>query len=153
MRLIYLSYDVIKSLHLIAVISWMVGLLYLPRLFVYHNGTIYKTEADQIFLLMEYKLLKIIMTPALVLTYILGFTLVYFNNYLITENYFILKIILVLLLTVFHLYLSKLYKYFKKGYRIKTTIFYKKINEIPTILMIIIILLIVVKPDLSYLTI
>ena len=152
MRNIHLYYDVIKSFHLVAVISWMVGLLYLPRLFVYHNDTIYRTEADKIFLLMEYKLLKIIMIPALVLTYILGFTLVYFNNYLITENYFILKIIFVLFLTIFHLYLSKLYKYFKKGYRIKSTIFYKKINEIPTILMIIIILLIIVKPDLSFLT-
>jgi len=131
----------------------MVGLLYLPRLFVYHNGTHYKSDADQVFLLMEYKLLKIIMTPALVLTYVLGFTLVYFNSYLITENYFIFKMFLVLLLTIFHLYLSSLYKSFKKGYRIKTTVFYKKINEIPTILMIIIILLIIVKPDLSYLTI
>ena len=146
-------YDFIKSFHLVAVISWMVGLLYLPRLFVYHNDTTYRTDADKIFLLMEYKLLKFIMIPALVLTYILGFTLVYFNNYLITENYFILKIIFVLFLTIFHLYLSKLYKYFKKGYRIKTTIFYKKINEIPTLLMIIIILLIIVKPDLSYLTV
>ena len=152
MRLIYLYYDVIKSFHLVAVISWMVGLLYLPRLFVYHNDTNYKTEADQIFLLMEYKLLKIIMMPAFVLTYILGFILVYFNNYLITENFFILKIFFVLLLTIFHLYLSRLYKHFEKGYRIKTTVFYKKINEIPTILMIIIILLIIVKPDLSFLT-
>ena len=145
-------YEIIKSFHLVAVISWMVGLLYLPRLFVYHNDTKYKTEADQIFLLMEYKLLKIIMLPALILTYILGFTLVYLNNYLITEIYFIFKILFVLLLTIFHLYLSKLYKYFEKGYRIKTSIFYKKINEIPTILMIIIILLIIVKPDLSYLS-
>ena len=131
----------------------MVGLLYLPRLFVYHNGTHYKSDADQVFLLMEYKLLKIIMTPALVFTYVLGFILVYFNSYLVTESYFIFKIILVLLLTIFHLYLARLYKSFKKGYRIKTTVFYKKINEIPTILMIIIILLIIVKPDLSYLTI
>jgi len=130
----------------------MVGLLYLPRLFVYHNGTNYKSDADQVFLLMEYKLLKIIMMPALVLTYVLGFTLVYFNSFLITENYFIFKMFFVLLLTIFHLYLSKLYKSFKKGYRIKTTVFYKKINEIPTILMIIIILLIIVKPDLSYFT-
>ena len=151
MRLIYLYYDVIKSLHLIAVISWMVGLLYLPRLFVYHNDTKYKTKADQIFLVMEFKLLKFIMLPAFVLTYILGFTLVYFNNYLITEIYFIFKMFFVLLLTIFHLYLSRLYKYFEKGYRIKSTVFYKKINEIPTILMIIIILLIVVKPDLSLL--
>ena len=143
-------YDVIKSFHLVAVISWMVGLLYLPRLFVYHNGTYYKSDADQVLLLMEYKLLKIIMTPALVLTYVLGFTLVYFNSYIITENYFIFKMFFVLLLTIFHLYLSRLYKSFEKGYRIKTTVFYKKINEIPTILMIIIILLIIVKPDLSY---
>ena len=144
-------YDIIKSFHLVAVISWMVGLLYLPRLFVYHNNTKHNTELDQIFLLMENRLLKIIMMPAIVLTYVLGFTLVYYNNYLITEYYFILKIFFVLFLTIFHLYLSRLYKSFEKGYRIKTTIFYKKINEIPTILMIIIILLVIVKPDLSYL--
>ena len=143
-------YDIIKSFHLVAVISWMVGLLYLPRLFVYHNDTKYNTELDQIFLLMENRLLKIIMIPAMLLTYVLGFTLVYYNNYLITEYYFILKIFFVLFLTIFHLYLSRLYKSFEKGYRIKTTIFYKKINEIPTILMIIIILLVIVKPDLSY---
>ena len=129
----------------------MVGLLYLPRLFVYHNDTKYNTELDQIFLLMEHRLLKIIMMPAFVLTYVLGLTLAYYNNYLITEYYFILKIFFVLFLTIFHLYLSRLYKSFEKGYRIKTTIFYKKINEIPTILMIIIILLVIVKPDLSYL--
>ena len=144
-------YDIIKSFHLVAVISWMVGLLYLPRLFVYHNDTKYNTDLDQIFLLMENRLLKIIMMPAIILTYVLGFTLVYYNNYLITEYYFILKIFLVLFLTIFHLYLSRLYKSFEKGYRTKSTIFYKKINEIPTILMIIIILLVIVKPDLSYL--
>ena len=129
----------------------MVGLLYLPRLFVYHNDTKYNTELDRIFSLMENRLLKIIMMPAIILTYVLGFTLVYYNNYLITEYYFILKIFFVLFLSIFHLYLSRLYKSFEKGYRIKTTIFYKKINEIPTILMIIIILLVVVKPELSYL--
>ena len=144
-------YDIIKSFHLVAVISWMVGLLYLPRLFVYHNNTKHNTELDQIFLLMENRLLKIIMMPAIVLTYVLGFTLVYYNNYLITEYYFILKIFFVLFLTIFHLYLSRLYKSFEKGYRIKTNIFYKKINEIPTILMIFIILLVIVKPELSYL--
>ena len=128
----------------------MVGLLYLPRLFVYHNDTNFKTEADKTFLLMEYRLLKFIMMPSLIFTYALGFTLVYFNNYFITENYFIFKMVLVLFLSLFHLYLSSLYKSFERGYRIKTTVFYKKINEVPTILMIIIILLIIVKPDLSY---
>ena len=143
-------YDIIKSFHLVAVISWMVGLLYLPRLFVYHNDTLYNTKSDQIFLLMEYRLLKFIMMPASLLTYALGITLVYYNNYLITEYYFILKFFLVLFLSFFHLYLSRLYNSFEKGYRIKSTIFYKKINEIPSILMIVIILLIIVKPDLSY---
>ena len=142
-------YDIIKSFHLVAVISWMVGLLYLPRLFVYHNGTIYNTESDQVFLLMEHRLLKIIMMPAMILTYIFGFFLIYYNDAIIIEYYFILKLFFVFLLTIFHLYLSSLYKGFKTGYRLNNTKFYKKINEFPTILMIIIILLIITKPDLS----
>ena len=74
-------YDLIKSLHLVSVISWMVGLLYLPRLFVYHYDTEYKGKTDKIFLLMEERLQKIIMRPALVSTYIFGFMLVYENSY------------------------------------------------------------------------
>jgi len=143
-----LYYDVIKTLHLVSVISWMVGLLYLPRLFVYHYDTKYKSKTDKTFLLMEDRLLKIIMKPAMVLTYILGFILVYENSHLIKEIYFLLKLLLVLLLTCFHIYLSILYKDFKKGYRFKTSNFYRKINEIPTVLMILIISLIIIKPNL-----
>jgi protoporphyrinogen IX oxidase len=143
-----LYYDVIKTLHLVSVISWMVGLLYLPRLFVYHYDTKYKSKTDKTFLLMEDRLLKIIMKPAMVLTYLFGFILVYENNHLIKEIYFLLKFLLVLLLTCFHIYLSILYKDFKKGYRIKTSNFYRKINEIPTVLMILIISLIIIKPNL-----
>jgi len=142
-------YDVLKAFHLIAVISWMVGLLYLPRLFVYHNETIFKSETDNTFLLMEFRLNKYIMTPAMFLTYVLGFILVYKQNYLLFENYFIIKLILVILLTAFHVYLSILYKDFKKGYRKRNTVFYKIINEVPTILMIIIVILIIVKPNIS----
>ena len=141
-------YDVIKTLHLVSVISCMVGLLYLPRLFVYHYDTKYKSKTDKTFILMEDRLLKIIMKPAMVLTYILGFILVYENSHLIKEIYFLLKLLLVLLLTCFHIYLSILYKDFKKGYRFKTSNFYRKINEIPTILMILIISLIIIKPNL-----
>ena len=125
----------------------MVGLLYLPRLFVYHNDTKNFSEMDETFLLMEYRLLNYIMTPALVVTYVLGFVLLYDNTYLLSENYFLIKLFLVFCLTIFHFYLSILYKDFKKGYRIKKTKFYRIINEIPTILMILIILLIIVKPD------
>ena len=126
----------------------MVGLLYLPRLFVYHNEKEKLTEIDVTFLLMEYRLLKYIMNPALIITYLLGIILVYENNYLLAENYFLLKLVLVFTLSIFHIYLSILYKDFKKGYRYKKTKFYRIINEIPTILMIVIILLIVVKPSL-----
>ena len=141
-------YDIIKSFHLISVISWMVGLLYLPRLFVYHNDTSPFTEIDKIFLLMEFRLLNYIMVPALFVTYFLGFILVYDNLYFLTEGYFQVKLFLVVCLTIFHMYLSILYKDFKKGYRIKDTKFYRIINEIPTILMILIIFLILVKPNL-----
>ena len=140
-------YDVIKSFHLISIISWMVGLLYLPRLFVYHNDTKNLSEMDKTFLLMEYKLLNYIMTPALVVTYIFGFVLLYDNTYFLSENYFLIKLFLVFCLTMFHFYLTILYKEFKKGYRLKKTQFYRIINEIPTLLMILIILLIIVKPN------
>ena len=125
----------------------MIGLLYLPRLFVYHNDTIYMSEMDTTFLLMESRLLNFIMAPAVIVTYFLGFLLLYDNTFYLEENFFIVKLFLVLCLTVFHFYLSILYKDFKKGYRIKKTKFYRIINEIPTILMILIILLIIVKPN------
>ena len=140
-------YDVIKSLHLVAVISWMVGLLYLPRLFVYHNEKKYLSDTDKTFTLMEYRLLRYIMNPALIASYIFGTILIYENNYVLTEIYFLVKLLLVFFLSIFHIYLYILYKDFKKGYRYKKTKFYRIINEIPTLLMIFIILLIIVKPS------
>jgi protoporphyrinogen IX oxidase len=127
----------------------MVGLLYLPRLFVYHNDTDTMSQIDKTFLLMESRLLRIIMKPAMISTYLFGFVLIYENSYLIKEIYFLLKFILVILLTIFHFYLSNLYNYFKKGYRVKSSNFYRKINEVPTVIMIVIILLIIIKPDLN----
>ena len=88
------------------------------------------------------------MDPALIITYLFGIILIYENSYLLAENYFLLKLVLVFILSLFHIYLSILYKDFKKGYRYKKTKFYRIINEIPTILMIVIILLIIVKPSL-----
>ena len=125
----------------------MIGLLYLPRLFVYHNDTMYMSEMDTTFLLMEYRLLNFIMTPAVIVTYFLGFLLLYDNTFYLDETFFIVKLFLVLCLTVFHFYLSILYKDFKKGYRIRKTKFYRIINEIPTILMIFIVLLVLIKPS------
>jgi len=144
-----LLYEIIKSFHLIAVISWMVGLLYLPRLFVYHNDTENLSEINNTLIVMEYRLLNYIMTPALFVTYFLGLVLLYDNTYFLSENYFLIKLFLVFCLTLFHYYLYILYKDFKKGYRFKKTKFYRIINEIPTLLMIFIILLIIVKPNLQ----
>jgi len=142
-----LYYDIIKSIHLVAIISWMVGLLYLPRLFVYHNDKKHLSDSDITFLLMENRLLNYIMFPALILTYIFGIILIHENNYILFEIYFLIKLVLVLFLTLFHIYLYALYKDFKKGYRYKKTKFYRIINEIPTLLMIFIILLVIVKPS------
>ena len=125
----------------------MVGLLYLPRLFVYHNDTENLSEMENTFLIMEYRLLNYIMTPALVVTYLLGLILLYDNTYYLREDYFLIKLLLVFCLTLFHYYLYILYKDFKKGYRLKKAKFYRIINEIPTLLMIFIILLIIVKPN------
>ena len=127
----------------------MAGLLYLPRLYVYHNDKEYLSDIDTTFLLMEYRLLKYIMNPALIATYVFGFILTYENDYFLSENYFLLKLILVFILSLFHIYLSILYKDFKKGYRYKNTRFYRIINEIPTLLMIAIVILITVKPNLQ----
>ena len=142
-------YDIIKSLHIVAVISWMVGLLYLPRLYVYHNETKNNSDMDTTFLKMEYRLYNYIMNPALLVSFLLGLYLLYESKYLLYENYFLIKFFMVLILMLFHLYLNSLYKDFKKGYRNKKTKFYRIINEIPTILMILIILLIIVKPDIN----
>ena len=127
----------------------MVGLLYLPRLYVYHNETKNNSDMDTTFLKMEYRLYNYIMNPALLVSFLLGLYLLYENKYLLYENYFLIKFFLVLTLMLFHLYLNSLYKDFKKGYRNKKTKFYRIINEIPTILMILIILLIIVKPDIN----
>ena len=144
-----MGYEIIKSFHIISVISWMVGLLYLPRLFVYHNQAKRKSEMDSTFLKMEYRLYNYIMNPALIVSFLLGLYLLYENKYLIYENYFLIKSLMVLILVLFHLYLNSLYKDFKKGYRNKKTKFYRILNEIPTILMIIVILLIIVKPNIQ----
>ena len=140
-------YDIIKSLHLVAVISWMVGLLYLPRLFVYHNDKKHLSDTDTTFLLMEYRLLKYIMNPALILTYVFGIILIYLNG---LEVLFLLwiqvKLVLVVILSVYHEYLGKCLKSLKDGTNKKTSKFFRIINEVPTILLIIIVFIVVFKP-------
>ena len=142
-------YLYIKSFHLIFLIAWMVSLLYLPRLFVYHSTVLKKSSSYNLFLLMEIRLIKIIAIPATILTFISGITLIYQEKELIYENYFIIKLFLVLLLLTYQVYLIHIYKTFKARSNKKTEKFYKVINEIPTFLMIIVILLVVLKPNMG----
>ena len=142
-------YLYIKSFHLIFLIAWMVSLLYLPRLFVYHSGVSITSPSYNLLLLMEKRLIKIIAIPAMTLTYLFGIILLNIQYELLYENYFITKLLFVFLLFIYQLYLIFVYFDFKKKTNKKSSNFYKFMNEIPTIFMIIIILLVVLKPNLG----
>ena len=142
-------YLYIKSFHLIFLIAWMVSLLYLPRLFVYHSGVSTNSSSYSLLLIMEKRLIKIIAIPAMVLTFLFGVILLNVQNNLLYENYFIIKLLAVLFLIIYQVYLILVYFAFKKKINNKSANFYKLINEIPTIFMIIIILLVVLKPNLG----
>ena len=141
-------YLYIKSFHLIFLIAWMVSLLYLPRLFVYHSSVSKNSSSYNLFLLMEIRLIKIIALPAMILTFFTGTFLIYINYNILYENYFIIKFFFVFILILYQIYLITVYTKFKVRDNIRSGKFYKFINEIPTILMIIIILLVVLKPNL-----
>jgi putative membrane protein len=140
-------YLLFKSLHLIAVISWMAGLLYLPRIFVYHVENYQKKEATEIFEIMEKRLFNYIMRPAMLLSWLLGIILIL--NIGIEAFSFLwlqIKLILVFLLSVYNEYLGKCIKLLKIGENKKSAKFYRIINEIPTILLILIVFIVIFKP-------
>ena len=140
-------YLLFKSLHLIAVISWMVGLLYLPRIFVYHSENIENLNSSNIFKIMEKKLFYFIMTPAMILSWIVGLILIYILDFsVLTEFWMKLKLILVILLTVYHFYLGNCVGHFAKNQNTNSPKFYRIINELPTILLIIIVFIVIFKP-------
>ena len=141
------SYLLFKSLHLIAVISWMVGLLYLPRIFVYHAENLKEKNTSSIFKIMERKLYFYIMTPAMILTWIFGLILISSLGFEVFSTTWIkLKLLLVILLTSYHFYLSKLLGDFKIDQNTKSSKFFRIINEVPTILLILIVFIVIFKP-------
>ena len=142
-------YLYVKSFHLIFLIAWMVSLLYLPRLFVYHSGVSINSSSYNLFLLMEKRLIKIIAIPAMTLTFLFGIILLDIQNELLYEKYFIIKLLAVFLLLIYQIYLILVYLAFNKKKNKRSAKFYKLINEIPTVFMIIIILLVVLKPNLG----
>ena len=141
------SYLLFKSLHLIAVVSWMAGLLYLPRIFVYHVENKNKKEATDIFEVMEKKLFFYIMRPAMILTWIFGLILIYLNGIeIFSQLWMQLKIILVILLSAYNDYLGKCLLSLKNNSNIRSAKFFRIINEIPTVMVIFIIFLVIFKP-------
>ena len=140
------SYLLFKSLHLIAVISWMAGLLYLPRIFVYHSEN-NNEIITSVFKTMERKLFYYIMTPAMVLSWLFGLILIHEVGFdQLASLWLKLKLILVLFLTGYHFYLGSLLNKFKFDQNKKPSKFYRYINEIPTLLLILIVFIVVFKP-------
>ena len=140
-------YLLFKSLHLIAVISWMVGLLYLPRIFVYHVENSEKKEATDIFENMERRLYFYIMRPAMIATWLFGIILIYISGLDIFSHLWMhIKLALVIFLTIYHEYLGVCLKSLKLRTNTKTSKFFRIINEVPTIILILIIFIVVFKP-------
>ena len=140
-------YLILKSLHLIAVISWMAGLLYLPRIFVYHAENNSNNSISIVFKTMERRLYFYIMYPAMLLSWIFGLSIIHFQgSELIQAKWFIFKILAVLILTGYHFYLGHFLRVFSDDRNNKTPRYFRIINEIPTILLIIIVFLAILKP-------
>ncbi len=140
-------YLLFKSLHLISVISWMAGLLYLPRIFVYHSENSSEIKTSEIFKIMEKKLYFYIMTPAMTLSWIFGLLLIHSIGFQqLAQTWLILKIIFVVILTFYHFYLGNVLNQFKLDQNKRSHKFYRYINEIPTILLILIVFVVIFKP-------
>ena len=140
------SYLLFKSLHLIAVISWMAGILYLPRIFVYHSENNNEIISN-VFKTMERKLFYYIMTPAMVLSWLFGLVLIHEIGFAQLGSLWLqLKLILVIILTGYHFYLGSLLNQFNLDQNRKSSKFYRYINEIPTLLLILIIFIVIFKP-------
>jgi protoporphyrinogen IX oxidase len=139
-------YEWIKALHVIAVISWMAGMLYLPRLFVYHCEAEPGSKQSETFKVMERRLLKAIINPAMIVTWLAGLYLVWAGRWLFTSWWIYGKLVLVLVLSGVHGIFVRWVRDFAADRNCRSQKFYRLINEVPTLLMIGIVILVVVKP-------
>ena len=139
------AYLWVKAVHVIAVISWMAGLLYLPRLFVYHTEAAPGSATSEIFKVMERRLLKAIMTPAMILAWILGLTMAVEGG-VFSQGWFHVKLLGVVGMTASHLYLTRCKTAFAEDRNTHPQKFFRVLNEVPTLLMIVIVILVIVKP-------
>lgn len=139
-------YPYFETLHIISVICWMAGMLYLPRIYVYHTKTEVGSEMDKTFQIMEKKLLRLIMNPSMISTFIFGLLMLHIMGLDGLGKWIHLKIGLVVIMAAFHGYFAKVRKDFEQGINRKSETFYRVINEVPAVIMIFIVFLVVIKP-------
>ena len=138
-------YDVIKIIHILGVISWMAGILYLPRIFVYHCGVEKSSESSELFKIMERRLLRYIMTPAMIVVWVSGLVLGYSAGYVLSL-WLLVKIVFVLGLSGVHGVLARFVREFASDRRRRSHVFFRVLNEVPTLLLVFIVALVVLKP-------
>ena len=138
-------YEWVKVAHIVSVISWMVGFLYLPRLMVYHSASAVGSETSETFKIMERRLLKAIMTPAMIATWIFGLWLVVILHAW-SEGWFMAKFLLVFVLTFFHGLAAGWVREFANDNRKRSQKFFRVVNEIPAVFLVLIVILVIVKP-------
>ena len=144
-----MSYEIVKALHIISVIAWMAGLLYLPRLFVYHADTPSGSVQAETFKIMERRLLKTIMNPAMIFTFIFGIWMLVLGPALLTEIWMMIKIVCVFGLAGCHGLFSRMRRDLENDRLPYSSKVYRIWNEAPTVLMIIIVVMVVVRPDFT----
>ena len=141
-------YNYVKAFHVIAVIAWMAGMFYLPRLYVYHVGATKGSELSETLKIMENRLLRFIINPAMIASWLLGLILIFGFDVIDmrTAGWLHVKLTAVVLLTVLHILLAKWRKDFAADRNTRTAGFYRLINEVPTVLLIVIVIMVIVKP-------
>ena len=141
-----MSYEWLKVLHVIAVFAWMAGMLYLPRLYVYHADAKIGSELSETLKIMERRLLRAIINPAMIAAFVFGIWMIVMNPYLMRQPWMHAKLTLVLLMTLCHAFLARTRRHFAADRNTRPALFYRVLNEVPTVLMIGIIIMVIVKP-------
>ena len=140
------NYELLKAFHIIAVIAWFAGMMYLPRLFIYHHQAEAGGEAEGFFLQMERRLLKGIINPSMIAVWVIAGLMLYANPGLFQSGWFHVKLTLVLAISGIHGYYSRSQKAFARGERVRSEKFWRILNEVPFVMMIIVAILALTKP-------
>jgi protoporphyrinogen IX oxidase len=139
------TYNIVKALHIISIVAWMAGMLYLPRLFVYHSETPPNSQLRATFVIMEGRLLKMIMLPAMLASWVFGLWLAVLGGAW-TQGWLHAKLALVLVLSGLHGFFAKEARNLARGGEPRTSRFYRIVNEVPTVILVLIVFLVVLKP-------